>query len=108
MRTLGEIVESLKDGFEPTKDELYYALLAMSALHYFDHHHIMDLVTHPNWCSDDFNRQMWADESFNRFKRALEKDPKEWVGWDDDPHNPEYQSRRKLMGRVVKMLKKGE
>lgn len=109
MRTLGEIIESAKDGFEPTKDELLYALLAMSALHHFDHRHIMETVTHPNWVSDDWSRQMWADESFNRFKLALNTDPQTWLGWGNDPKNPDYQKMRraasKLLDKVMKEQK---
>lgn len=103
MRTLGEIIDSVKDGFEPTKDELYYSLLALSALHYFDHSHIQKIVGLGE--VGDPNRQkifaeVYAKDSLKRFKRALEIDPKEYVGWENDPHNPDYQRQRKVFKRI--------
>lgn len=103
MRTLGEIVVSVKDGFEPTKDELYYSLLALSALHYFDHSDIQKIARLGE--ADDPNRQkifaeVLAEDSLKRFKRALEIDPKEYVGWENDPHNPDYQKQREVFKRV--------
>ncbi len=106
MRTLYEIIESAKDGQKPTHEECYWAMLALSSLHFFDHHHIMQTVEHPNWVTDDFGRKMWADESLNCFKRALEKSPEEWVGVENDPSNPDYQefrrSGKKLLDKILR------
>lgn len=98
MRTLFEIIDSAKDGHMPTHDECYYAMLALSALHYFDHHALSEL--------DKDHRQAWwinlqINESFGRFKNALAKSPKDWVGWDEDPANPEYQKRRNIGKKLV-------
>lgn len=66
MRKLVEIIESAKDGQMPTHEECYYAMLALSALHYFDHHALSEL--------DEKHREAWwinlqINESFGRFKK---------------------------------------
>jgi len=107
MRTLLEIIDSAKSGQMPTHEECYYAMLALSALHYFDHRALLGLV-------DEKHSQKWwielqSDESFKRFKVALDKSPKDWIGWEEDPANPEYQQRRnigiKLFDKALKGIK---
>lgn len=98
MRTLLEIIDSAKDGQMPSHEECYYAMLALSALHYFDHHALSEL--------DKDHRQAWwinlqINESFGRFKNALDKSPKDWIGWNEDPANPEYQKRRNIGKKLV-------
>lgn len=107
MRTLLEIIDFAKSGQMPTHEECYYAMLALSALHFFDHHALQEL--------DDKNRQspffieIQSEESFKRFKNALAKSPQEWVGWDNDPKNPDYQKRRKgalnIFNKVMEQTK---
>jgi hypothetical protein len=41
------------------------------------------------------------EEEFRRFKTALTKSPKEWIGWDNDPSNPEYVKRIKVGRKFV-------
>lgn len=98
MRTLLEIIDSAKSGQMPSHEECYYAMLALSALHYFDHHVLSEL--------DEKHRQAWwinlqINESFGRFKNALDKSPKDWIGWNNDPANPEYQKQRKIGKKIL-------
>jgi hypothetical protein len=102
VRTLFEIVEGAKDGNKPTHEECYYALLALSALHYFDHHEIMNIheAAEGNKPSLLLRIKGAFPESFNRFKRALDKDPREWLG-KNVPEDPEYQKMRGLAFKVA-------
>ena len=103
MKTLFEIIDSAKDGKMPTLEECYYAMLALSALHFFDHR-ILQGLDKPK-----HQKEWWiklqAEESFKRFKVALDKSPKDYVGWENDPANPDYQKRRnigrKIMDKVI-------
>lgn len=94
MRTLGEIIESAKKGNKPSWDECYWAMLALDALHNFDSRALRNLAykekNPPNFS------KLQADESFRRCKAALAKSPKDWVGRNNDPANPEYQKRRNI------------
>ena len=105
MRTLLEIIELLKDGGEPTREELYYSVLALEALNTFGERDLHKLLEHPN--SKFLTPEYLANESFNRNKNAFHKSPKEWVGWNNDPHNPERQKERAFHKRLLnKLLKK--
>jgi len=101
MRTLCEIISAAKDGEKPSYDELLYALVALEALFTFDHSFIMGLPNNP---AHQMHPELWAEEAFNRAKRAMGKSPKEWLGWSNDPTNPEYQRRRKMACALIDKL----
>lgn len=105
MRTLYEIIESAKDGEKPSHDECYWAMLALSALHHFDNQDISKLAEYYGKLGFEknapFGAKFRASESFNRFKKALNKSPQEWVGWNNDPSNPEYQKMRQVANRLL-------
>ncbi len=105
MRTLGEIITAAKDGEKPSYDELLYALVALEALFTFDHSFVVELPYKP---SHQKHPELWSEESFNRVKRAMEKPPKDWLGWNNDPANPEYQKRRKVALAIWDKATKGE
>jgi hypothetical protein len=91
VRTLGEIIELTRNGERPDYDELRYAICALDALSTFDSHGLQR-ASNIEW-----------GESFNRWKQALGKSPKDWIGWNNDPENPEFLARRRL---VIKFTKK--
>ena len=98
MKTLGEIIESAKDGIKPDHEECYWAMLALEALSVFDSRSLQRLA------SGEPTKFMTADwhfkESWNRWKRALAKSPKEWVGPNNDPANPGYQKMRSIGKKI--------
>jgi hypothetical protein len=99
MRTLGEIIELIKSGGEPTHEELYYSVLALEALGTFDSMGMRRMVDKPD--SKFITPEYLLDASWRRWKMALGKSPQEWVGWNNDPHNPEYQKGREFSKRLV-------
>lgn len=99
MRTLSEIIDAAKDGEPTTHDECLYALLAYSALHYFAASQMRKVHEHPN--SRIYTPERMVEEEFTRFKAALNKAPKEWLGWNNDPKNPEYQRFRRMGKRLI-------
>lgn len=101
MRNLSEIIDAAKEGRETPEVELLYALLAYSALHYFDHHALQRLAHEPSKLS---NPQREYEEAFRRFKMALNKSPKEFMGWNNDPANPDCRRRYALGKRLIDKL----
>ena len=100
MRTLFEIIEAAKSNEVTTHDECLYALLAVEALSIFDSSSFQRLAekdTKKHFLGATYR---WK-ESWNRWKRAGEKSPKEWLGNNNDPTNPEYQQRRKVAKRLL-------
>lgn len=87
MRTLDEIIESVKLNEKPTYDELRYSLLVMVYV-------ANDLS---RWYRELLMGTMKPimmelkrrDESL--YSKALRKPPKDFLGRDNDPANPDYQ-----------------
>lgn len=96
MRKLIEIVESAKDGKMPTHEECYWAMLALSHLHYFETTDLRSVAAN----KEDVRTKMITEEAFRRRKIAMDKSPKDWVGWSHDPSNPEYQKMRATAFKV--------
>jgi len=93
MRTLYEIIECVKDGGKPGYDELRYALVALDALATFDRHDIL-IYGQAEHAAVAF--KLKSTESFRRWKDALNKDPKAWLGPNHDPDTAECQRMRKI------------
>lgn len=100
MRSLFEIVEDVKDNKKPDYEELRYALLVYSFMLSMDHRHLREELLKEER-SAQFIREMKAQNSFDMFKGALNKSPKDYIGWGDDPENPEYQKFRVMGGKLL-------
>jgi len=108
MRTLFAIIEAAKSGDRPTHDECYWAMLALDALHTFDSMALQRLADNPS----KIRTPEWEYKgSWERARKACGKNPKDWVGPNNDPANPEYQRRRQialaLFEKVIKEKKNG-
>ena len=112
MSTLFEIITEIKGGKKPEYNDLLYSVLALDALLYFDSKQIRDAASDyisgkiPKIQTPEFRHY----ESRTRNKAAFEKDPKEWVGWNSDPENPEYlkrvQTSNKLLEKMVAKIER--
>lgn len=104
MRTLGEIIEAAKSGESPSVDELRLAVCAMDYLLTFDRMAIQKLAEgeagqRPRFLV--FSAVWQRNENFNRIKSAMEKTPREYLGNNYDPDNPEVQERRAATMKLV-------
>ena len=115
MRKLSEIVEAVQGNEQVTEEELRYALCAVNALAGFDTRALRKLYSAEVEGKRPFlvNSAVYqADESHKRWKAALAMPPKEFVGWNDDPVNPDYQERRRasaaLFEKVIARMEKTE
>lgn len=104
MRTLSEIIEDCKLNKKPSIDELRYSVIVLTSL--------------TNMASGVLMRFYNADEKsiekirieniFKGYSTALNKSPKEWLGWVNDPENPEYQSFHAMGTKLVEKALRGE
>jgi hypothetical protein len=95
---LGQIITAVRDGQRPSYEDLRYAICAMDALATFNRSAFMKLAEAEKEGKKPllvYSAQWQFEESFRRAQRAMEKPPKEYVGWDNDPDNPEFLARRK-------------
>ncbi|BFH59446.1 hypothetical protein [Paenibacillus azoreducens] len=90
MRNLVEILEEVKHGNKPEYEELLYALLAYASMFNIEHRQLREELMRDK-PQPLFLRDMKLKNSFDMYKRALNTDPKDWLGWSNDPENPEYQ-----------------
>jgi hypothetical protein len=99
LRTLSDIVENCKSGGLPDYEELRYALLVYEFMFNMDHRTLREELLSEKR-SPLAIRELRANNSFNMFKKALNKSPKEYLGWNSDPGNPEYQKQRAVAERI--------
>jgi len=109
MRTLHEIIEAVKSNQDATVEEMTYAICAMSALSAFDTKSLM------NWNKAEkegrkpfmiYSGEYNFKEHHRRWHEALNISPKKYVGWENDPANPNYQEFRKFALRLVDKVSK--
>lgn len=108
MKKLGEIIDEVMDGGRPEYDELRYALIAVNALRGFDSRAIMklwDKERNGKYKANLFGLEWEARESHTRAQKAMEVDPKTYVGPDHDPDNPECQKFRKAAKNMMTRMK---
>ncbi len=99
MKTLGEIIEAAKSGERPDYDDLRLAVCAMDALMTFDRQAIWKLAEAEAKGKKPIlvYSSVWQrDENFERVKRAMEKDPRSYLGPNFDPDSPAVQKRRRM------------
>lgn len=104
MKTLGEIVEAVRSGERPDYDDLRYAICAMEALSTFDQLAFMNLASSEREGKKPFmtsSAQWQWEEHFRRHKSAGETQPKKYIGWNNDPDNPDFQKRRAVSKRIM-------
>lgn len=104
--TLGQIIEAVRSGQRPSYEDLRYAICAIVALCVFDSQALQRLAEAEKDGKHAFmaaSAEWQWNEHFERRKRALNKVPKEYVGWANDPENPEFLERR---GQAVRLFEK--
>lgn len=100
MKNLFDIIEGCKTNGRPDYDELRYSVLVLTSLLNMDHQNLFECLTRDKEYPA-FIKKMKADNSFKMYKTALNKSPKEYLGWNNDPENPEYQKFHAMGSRLV-------
>lgn len=104
-KTLSEIVNAVRDGERPDYEDLRYAICALDALATFNRTAAMRLAEAEREGRKPFltTSAAWQwEEHHRREQTALGKPPKEYIGWNNDPDNPEFLERRKQAQRFAK------
>lgn len=107
MRNLYDIIEDCKTNGRPDYDELRYALLVMTGVLNMVNGELSRLYVEGKM-PNEFIRKLKCDGICSMYHKALNKPPKEYLGWDGDPKNPEYQRFHKAGMKLVDMALKGE
>jgi hypothetical protein len=114
MKTLSQIIDLVKSGERPDYDELRYAVVALNALSNFDGMALMRLREAEEKAQRPFltrSAVFQHNEHWTRWRAALAKSPKEYVGWNHDPDNPAavrfYKQANTLIDRMGNKGKAG-
>ena len=104
MKTLFEIIEDVKLNNPVDEQDLRYALLAESYLCNMKSALLLDIYQKDKPRMYDKRIEINLEAG----SKALNKPPKEWLGWNNDPANPEYQKFHQLGMKLVDKALKGE
>lgn len=104
MRTLFEIVESAKDGIQPTAEECYWAMLALDAVSIKLSTEMLRLTAGEP--VSETIRKAKGKFCYEFAKSAMAHDPQRWLGPNHDPANPEVQRFRKLAFEIMERVEK--
>lgn len=104
MKTLFEIIEDVKLNNPVDEQDLRYALLAESYLCNMKGSLLLAIYQKdkPRMYDKRIEINHEAEST------ALKKPPKEWLGWNNDPENPEYQRFHQMGMKLVDKALKGE
>ncbi len=100
MRNLYDILEDTKNNKKPDYEELRYALLVYADLFHMEHRNYRDILLRYKSIPKHI-RELKAQNSFDMYKKALNTSPKDYLGWENDPENSEYQRFRKIGNKLI-------
>lgn len=106
-KKLGEIIEAARSGERPDYDDLRLAVCALDCLMTFDMMALSRLAEAETKGQKPMltRSASWQfDERCRRMSQAMEKAPREFLGENYDPDNPEVQDARRRAAALVEGL----
>jgi len=107
MRNLADIIEDCKTNGKPDYEELRYSVLVMTGVLNLVNNELVKLYVEGK-IPNELIRKMKLDGICSMYGKALNKSPKEYLGWNNDPKNPDYQRFHKIGMKLVDKALKGE
>jgi hypothetical protein len=105
MRTLDEIIEAIKTNQPVTHDEAIYSVLVLTSVANDLSYKFGDLLCN-GW--SDFKKELFKKQKTSMYNRALNNPPDKFMGWDNDPRNPDYQKFHAIGLKIADKAIKGE
>ena len=104
---LGEIIDSIKHNKPVDIEDMIYAILMLDSLWFWEKRAIRDMAD----VKRGYRKAMLngdplfqEKESLRRSQTSYDKNPKEWMGWENDPKNPDYQKRIEIGNKILEKL----
>ena len=107
-RTLFEIIEDCKTNGRPEYEELRYAVLVMTGVLNLVNSELTKLYVTGEMPSELVRKLKTNGGICAMYGNALRKPPKEYLGWDSDPENQDYQCFHALGNKLVDKALAGE
>jgi hypothetical protein len=99
MKNLSEIIEMCKLNQKPEYEELFYAVLSLTSVANMLSMNLRGIEHN----TKEFILNFKKDNMHTLYHNALNKSPKEFIGWNYDPANPEYQKFHAMGNKLVDM-----
>jgi hypothetical protein len=101
---MSEIIEDCKLNKPVDNAELKYSVIALTSLMN------MAISALDGFYNKDMKifDKMHIENVHTAYRTVLNKSPKEWLGWNNDPENPDYQRFYAMGSRLVEKALKGE
>lgn len=108
MRNLSDVIEDCKTNGRPDYEELRYSVLVMTGVLNMVNSELIKLYVEGKM-PNKFIRKMKLDGGVcTMYRNALNKSPKDYLGWNNDPENPEYQKFHAMGNKLADMALRGE
>jgi hypothetical protein len=107
MRNLSDIIEDCKTNGRPDYDELRYSLLVMTGVLNMVNGELVKPYVEGKM-PNKLVRKLTLDSICTMYGKALNKSPKEYLGWNNDHENPDYQKFHAMGTKLVEKALKGE
>lgn len=107
MRTLYEIIKDVKDNKSPDYEELRYALLVYESMFNMNTITLRSILSSDREIPKPIKDLMW-ENSYKMAHTALNQSPKEYLGWNNDPENPDYQKFRQAGNELIEKILSGQ
>jgi len=105
MRNLADIIEECKLNGRPDYDELRYSVLVMTGILNLVNSELVRLYVEGEMPRELIRKMKLDGGVCTMYGKALNKSPKEYLGWNNDPENPEYQKfhamGNKLLDKII-------
>ena len=108
MRNLADIIEDCKTNGRPDYEELRYAVLVMTGVLNLVNHELTKLYVEGKMPHEVIRKMKLDGGICSMYGNALRKSPKEYLGWNNDPENPDYQRFHAIGSKLVDKALKGE
>ncbi len=94
--TIGELVDACRSGEKPDYDDLRHLVCCLDSLLTFASTDLSRAIDKPKF----YTPMVLYTQQFERIKRALDKEPLQWLGDSNNPDIPEVQERRELAKKI--------
>lgn len=99
--TLGEILLTARSGQMPTHEDCYYAMIVLESLSILDRNSFMSLL---RIFEKDKRVRMIVENMLERWQRSLNTAPRQYLGRNNDPMDPDTQARMAVSRKIVEKM----
>lgn len=102
-KTLYEIYDDIRENKEVDVEDLKLAVLTYRSLLWFSNHDLEEIYKSN---TENLNIKLRYTTATERYQKALNQQPKIWLGEDNIPGTEEYKNKEKIYNSILKGYEK--